>query len=236
LLQEAQAMLGLVHALYDYNWTEAERRFHLAVAREQVPPQVRASYGIHYLFPVGRYTDAIEQYEQALKEDPLNLLRRVELAVCLRAAGRGADALSELRKVQQLDESFWPAYFLLGVVHASLENIAEAGASAEKAYLLAPWMPVNIGLLAAMLKRTGDVSRSEELLHKLLPGEAYAAPLGLAHYYLYCGELDRAIHWSEKAIEQRHPAVLFFLNVHMQSVRPSPRWPGLARLLNLPDV
>ncbi len=236
LLQEAQAMLGLVHALYDYDWTEAERRFHLAVAREQVPTEVRASYGFYYLFPVGRYTDAIEQVEQALKEDPLNLHRRVNLAVCLRSAGRGADALSELRKVQQLDESFWPAYFLLGVLHASLGNIAEAVAEAEKAYSLASWMPVNIGMLAAMLKRTGDVSRSDELLQKLLPGEAYAAPLGLAHYYLYCGELDRAIHWSEKAIEQRHPAVLFFLNVHLQFLRPSPRWHDLARLLNLPFV
>ena len=60
-----------------------------------------------------------------------------------------------------------------------------------------------------------DIGRSEELLQKLLPGEAYAAPLGLAHYYLYCGELDKAMDWSEKAIEQRHPAVLFFLNVHI---------------------
>src|SRR5262245_14414845 len=116
-LQEAQALLGMVHALYDYNWTEGERRFHLALAREQVPPQVRASYGFHYLFPVGRYADAIEQYQQALKEDPLNLFCRVNLAVCLRTAGRGADALSELHKVQQLDESFWPAHFLSGIVH-----------------------------------------------------------------------------------------------------------------------
>ena len=46
-----------------------------------------------YLLPVGRYTEAIEQYEQALQEDPLNLFRRMDLAVCLRSAGRGADAL-----------------------------------------------------------------------------------------------------------------------------------------------
>ncbi len=79
-----------------------------------------------------------------------------------------------------------------------------------------------------------DIGRSEELLQKLLPGEAYAAPLGLAHYYLYCGELDKAMDWSEKAIEQRHPAVLFFLNVHIPVLRSSPRWPDLKRLLNLP--
>ena len=233
-LQDAQAMLGVVHGLYEYNWTEAEHLFHLAMAGDKVPPQVRTSYGFCYLFPVGRYSEAIEQYEQALTGDPLNLLRRLDLAICYRAAGRSADALTELHKVHQLDESFWPAYFLLGIVHASLGNITEAAAFGEKAHSLAPWATANIGAFAAMLKLAGNVSRSEALLQKLLPGDAYGAPLGLAHYHLYCGELDKAIDWTQKSIEQRHPAVLFFLNVHMQTFRSSPRWPGLARVLNLP--
>jgi len=233
-LPEGHAMLGLVAALYDYDWTEAERRFQLATAREPVPAQVREYYGMYYLLPVGRYKEAVEQQERARNEDPLNLFGRVSLAASLRAAGRPADALSELHKVHQLDENFWPPYFLLGIVHASQGNIAEAAPYAEKAYSLAPWMTVIIGLHAAMLKRTGNVNRSEELLQKLLPGEAYAAPLGLAHFYLYCGELDKAIDWSEKAIGQRQPAVLFFLNVHVQQLQSSPRWPRVARLLNLP--
>jgi len=137
--------------------------------------------------------------------------------------------------VRQLDENFWPAYFLLGIVHASKGNFAEAAPYAEKAYLLAPSMSVNIGLLAAMLKQTGDVQRSEELLQKLLPGDAYAAPHGLTHFYLYCGELDKAIDWTEKAIEQRQPAVVFFPNTPIEQLRSSPRWPNLARLLNLPQ-
>ena len=56
-----------------------------------------------------------------------------------------------------------------------------------------------------MKRRREDVNRSEELLQKLLQGEAYGAPLGLAHFYLYCGELDKAMDWSEKAIQQRQP-------------------------------
>jgi hypothetical protein len=59
-----------------------------------------------------------------------------------------------------------------------------------------------------------------------LPGDAYGAPLGLAHFYLYWGVPDKAIDWTEKAIEQRQPSVLFFVNVHVQQLRSSPRWPG----------
>ena len=133
----------------------------------------------------------------------------------------------------QLDENLWATYFLLGIVNGSVGNFDEAAACAEKAYSLAPWMTVNVGSLAAFLKRTGDQSRSEELLQKLLQSDAYAAPLGLAHYYYHCGEIDTAIQWTERAIEQRHPAVLFFLNVHVQLLRSSPR---LAKLLNLPQA
>ncbi|HYR41654.1 MAG TPA: protein kinase, partial [Terriglobia bacterium] len=132
-LPEAHAMLGLVASLYDYDWTEAERRFQLATACEPVPAQVRRYYGFYYLLPVGRYKEAVEQQERARNEDPLNLADRVSLAPSLRAVGRDADALSELHKVRQLDENFWPPYFLLGIVHASQGNIAQAAPYAEKA-------------------------------------------------------------------------------------------------------
>jgi hypothetical protein len=95
-------------------------------------------------------------------------------------------------------------------------------------------MPGNIGSYAAMLHQAGDINRSEELIQKLLPGDAYGAPLALAHYYLYCGELDNAIRWSEKAVEQRQPAILFFVNVHLERLRACPRWADLAKLMNLP--
>ena len=119
-------MLGLVAALYDYDCTEAGRRFQLATACEPVSAQVRYYYGFYYLFTVGRYKEAVERQEQARKEDPLNLLSRVQLVPSLRAAGRYADALSELHKVRQLDENFWPLSFLLGIIHASQGNFAEA--------------------------------------------------------------------------------------------------------------
>ena len=48
-LPEAQAMLGIVAAVFDYDWKEAERRFGLAMARDPVSPQVRYWYGGFYL-------------------------------------------------------------------------------------------------------------------------------------------------------------------------------------------
>jgi hypothetical protein len=53
-LAEGHAMLGLVAALYDYDWEEAGHRFALAMAAESVPSEVRRFYALYYLLPVGR--------------------------------------------------------------------------------------------------------------------------------------------------------------------------------------
>jgi hypothetical protein len=38
----------------------------------------------------------------------------------------------------------------------------------------------------------------------------------------------------EHAIEQRQAAIGFFINSHAKALRATPRWPALARMMNLP--
>ena len=49
-LPEAHAMLGIVAGHYDYDWSEAERRFRLAVQREPLSPHLRQWYATFLLF------------------------------------------------------------------------------------------------------------------------------------------------------------------------------------------
>jgi len=115
--------------------------------------------------------------------------------------------------------------------------IPEAVVSAEKAYLLVPWLPQVIGLLAGLLARTGDRSRADVLLPKLGDGQAYGTPLGFLLYYLASGEIDRAGHWAEKVIEQRHPlAVPILRQPYAKDLKSSPHWPTLMKLVNLPET
>jgi hypothetical protein len=50
---------------------------------------------------------------------------------------------------------------------------------------------------------------------------------------LLSGELDAVADWAQKAIEQRQIAVLFFLHGHATALRTTPRWPALAKMMNL---
>ena len=94
-LPDAHATLGVVAGAYDYDWTEAERLFRLAMARDPVPPDVRNVYGYFYLLSIGRTEDAIQENERALQEDPLNLVFRLILAYALLRDGRYEDASTQ---------------------------------------------------------------------------------------------------------------------------------------------
>jgi tetratricopeptide (TPR) repeat protein len=156
---------------------------------------------------------------------------RHHLAVGFRHAGRPEDAEAELRKVLEIDENFPLAVGTLGAVCAQQGRFGEALTLTERAYALTPWANPIIGQLAALLVRAGATSRAEALIEKLGPGKAYGAPTGLAVFHALCGEFDRAAEWVEQAIEERYPPLVAILGPLLRS---TPRWPALAKLMNLP--
>ena len=232
-LPEGHAMLGTVAAMFDYDWPEAERQFKLALAHEGVPSHVHRYYAHYCLLPLGRAREGIEHHDIALKEDPLNLVARSERALCLFMDDRPADAEGELRHILERDETFWFPYFSLSQFHAVAGRLDEGLRWAEQAYRAAPWFLPGVGVLAALLKRLGDTGRADILALKLRPDDGYVDPIGPAIYHLLSGDLDATADWTEKAIDQRHPAVFFFLHVTAKALRSSPRWPALARMMNL---
>jgi serine/threonine-protein kinase len=235
-LSEGQAMLGIVAANLEYDWKEAEGRFRLAMVRDPVPIFVRDWYAMAYLVRTGRPVEALQQVELALQGDPLNLQLRFTRAHCLAAIGRDEDAAEGYREILELNPAMTPAQVGLANQHVFRGELDQALALCEKAYAVAP-LPNVIGLLAGLLKRTGDTRRAEELLERLQPGDAFGAPRGLAVYYWVLREFDAAADWFERAIDQHDPAGVVFLRVwYGRELRSTPRWAGLMRKLNLPEA
>jgi eukaryotic-like serine/threonine-protein kinase len=233
-LPEGHAMLGTVAAMFDYDWPEAELQFGLALAHEDVPSHVHRYYAHYCLLPLGRAREGIEHHDIALQEDPLNLVARSERALCLFMADRVVDYEAELHRILEFDETFWFPYFSLSQFHAVAGRFDEGLQWAERAHRAAPWFLPGVGVLAALLERFGDTDRAEMLALKLRPDAGYIDPIGPAIYHLLSGDLEATADWTEKAIDQRHPAVFFFLHVTAKALRSSHRWPALARMMNLP--
>jgi TolB-like protein/Tfp pilus assembly protein PilF len=204
-LPEAHAMLGLVSGQYDYDWPEAERRFHLAVAREPLSPHLRQWYGTFFLFSVGRAEEAERHLDRAIEDDPLCQMWRVMRANLRVGMGRVDEAIADARKAVELDPGFWVGWMDLGVVLAIRGQHEDAMDCAERAMAAAPWSPYSLGLMAGALATAGHAERAEPLL-VTLRGDSYGGPLGLAVYSLSRGDYETAAEWVVKTVEQRFPA------------------------------
>jgi serine/threonine-protein kinase len=234
-LPEVQGILGLP-AVENYDWKEAERRFRIAMAHDPIPALVRVWYGLFYLMRIGRAQESVQEIERALQEDPLNVSYRVSLANALLCAGRYAEAEEEVRRSLEIDPNFFPALGIMAGLCASRGMLTEALGLAERAHSLAPQYPFSIGALAGILAISGDTAKAEEVLQQVR-SDSYNAPVVLAVFHLFRGEVDAAADWIEKAIEQRHLGIWGMLSSPFaKPLRSGSRWPKLAKMLNLPEA
>lgn len=228
-LPEAHAILGVCAGM-DYDWTEAERCWRLAMAHEPVSRDVLFWYGNHYLLPIGRASEAADVEAEVLENDPLNLLYRNLYAVALQHTGKLRDAEMELRKILELDENDPDAFSTLGLVHAGQGRYEDALVLTERASALTPSSNPIAGQLAALLIRAGAKNRAQPLIDQLKSSGRYGASTGLALFHALCGEFDQAAQWAGRAIEERHPLMVRVLAPLM---RHGAQWPALAKLMNL---
>ena len=234
-LPEAHAVLGAVAAEYDYDWKEAGREFGLAMLHDKVSPMVRSLYS-YYLMGAGRSREAVQQMERALRDDPVNANMCFHSALCRFMAGQYEEAVAGFLQTQELDGNFAPAYGWLAFCYVSRGMFAEALPCVEKWRHLLPRHLDCIGCLAGLLARTGEGNRAHELVHELLPGEAPGAATGLYFFHLISGNIGEAADWMKKAIGQHHPGVISYVLCPMaKPLRESPRWPALAKMMNLPE-
>lgn len=233
-LPEAHALLGLLAAIYDLDWTVAERHFDFPMARLAGFATVRPMYGL-FQFLRGDAEQAITLARRAIEEDPLDVWPRMNLHAYLQAAGRDSEALEQLKKVLELDEHQVVALVSMAMIHADTGDLAEALLIARRAYAIAPWYPDTIAVLAALMRRNGEAPEWQSLANALGAGTAVGDPHVHALFHLLCGEVDEGADWAEKAIEERDLSMMLYLRfVVCKELRASHRWPRIARMLNLP--
>lgn len=110
-------------------------------------------------------------------------------------------AIVEAQRVLEFDERSIAAHSLIALAHFFQGNLAEAREWAEEAFRRTPLNPLAVGLLAGLLKQSGEKDRAGNLLATLRG----MGPTGMMIYYLVCSEIDAAIDCYERSIEQRQP-------------------------------
>jgi tetratricopeptide (TPR) repeat protein len=224
----AHAVLCAVASMYDHDWKEAGEHFRLALAAEHVPSEVRARCAVNYLLPMGRRREAIEHINRALEQDPLNLWVCGIFSVVLSLVEAYDLALAEAQKAMEIDAGHWIPHFAIGLSYALRGEFAAARPAAERTVRAAPWSAQALGLLAGILARLDEKERADELVARL----RNMARIGLLAYHILCSDNDTTADWFTKMIEDRDPLASPWSC--LKRIRSSPRWPALAKMMNLP--
>ena len=233
-LPEAHALLGLLAAMYDFDWDAAERHFEFPMAKEAGFATFRPMYG-WFQFLRGNVDQAIALAQRGAEEDPLDVWPRMNLQAYFQSVGRSTDALEQLERVLELDGHQVVAMVAMALIDFVEGDLPRALATARRAYAVAPWYLDAVAVLAALLRRAGEGAASLPLSEVLEAARQVGDAPAHALFHLLCGEVDRGADWAEAAIEERDISISLYLRfVVSKELRASPRWPKIARMLNLP--
>lgn len=230
----AHAVLAAIAALRDYDWQEAEAQFGAAKASGSLDPHGRMLCAMFYLLAAGRFDEAAREMALAITQDPLNAFWRARQAWILLCGEMYDEAIAEARKALEFDDSNYLARMMVALSLTFQGKLSEARKEAEEVFRLAPWDALGTGLLAGLLARAGERDRAAQLIPTITSGGA--APVGMMMYHLVCAEIDAAIDWYQKDIELGRPnAPMIAFAGFLRPLRANPRWPKIARMMNLPD-
>jgi TolB-like protein/tetratricopeptide (TPR) repeat protein len=235
-LAETHALLGQFCKIRDYDWTEVQREFALALKLDPISLLVKFRYAISGLMPVGRLDEAVAELETVLDLDPLNLEARRWLGL-MHWWRRDYDrAIEQAQLVLAVDPHYPTAHVLIGVIRCAQGQFNQAIPELRECVELSNRAPVWLGWLGLGVALSGDVAEACTLLAQLRAAaeRTYIPASCFAWIHLGLGALDEAFAWMNRAIDERDPMMTPIRSYpFFDSIRADPRFAGLLRKMKL---
>jgi tetratricopeptide (TPR) repeat protein len=235
-LAEAQASLGLVKLLHDWDWAEAERRFRRALALK--PNLATAHHWFAEFFMArGRTDEALAELQRAEDLDPLSVILPTDRCRALYFARRYREALASCRRALDADAGYVPALITQGMVLEETGRAAEALAGFREVARVTGNDPQQRTLIARALAAGGDVSQARRMLAGI-EQEAdtrYISPYSLAVVHAALGDRDDAFRELDRAVAERSSWLVYLaVNPRLDALRDDPRFQDVLARVGLP--
>jgi serine/threonine-protein kinase len=235
MLPEAHAMMATLQA-NEYEWKEAELGFRRALELGPESAEVFQLYWTFYLVPMRRWDESIELVRKAIEMDPLSPARQASLGYLYYNMRQYDGAIDQLRKALDLNPHYTFAQMLLGYCYILTGKLDEGIRVCEMAEQLWGRNPPSLGFLGGAYTSAGRIGEAQRLLGELqeLAEKAYVPGSYFALIYSGLGEIDKALDWFEKAIEERDVTITAYYVMPMfDPLRSHPRYHALLRKMNL---
>jgi len=235
---EAHATLGVILALYDWDWAGAERELIRSIELNGASPVCRDGYAFYYLRPVGRIEEALSETQQALSLDPLSIIFRVHLAFLFYLQKKYEHSIAQFRKVLEMSPQYYLAHAMMGNVYTLAGDFDDALVCYARAREADANSKFVDSLEAMTLAMAGRRTEAVALLDNITRRAAndYISPVSIAYVCTALGDKDRAFENLDRAIHDRDPNLLGLKsNPIFESLRIDSRYHALLRKMQLGD-
>jgi TolB-like protein/DNA-binding winged helix-turn-helix (wHTH) protein/Tfp pilus assembly protein PilF len=234
-LSEAHTSLGYSLRAFDWNFDSAGKEFRQAI---EINPGYATAH--HWnamnLGLLGRPKEALVEMRKAENLDPLSLIINADLAEFLLLTHSYDESVKQGRKIIEMDSTFAIGHKQLGDAYLLKQMDKDAVAELQEAVRLSGGSPICIADLARAYVASGKMNEAVKLLNDLKKRStaSFTNAPQIAMIYASMGDNDQAMHWLERAYEERfNPSIL--LRSGFDPLRSDPRFKDLMRRIGLPE-
>lgn len=201
-LAEAHTVLAKISYYFDWDWPAAERGFQRALELNPNGPFVRYSYAL-LLGSLKRHEEGMEQIERALELDPLNPLLSAIHGWQFVVSDRFSEAIEAFRRALAAGPVL-PAQLGLWTALRAEGRYDEALIEAKKTFSLLG-RPEVVEAMDSGYGESGYRGAMHSAAERLAERSEreYVPQTMVARLYAHAREEDQAIHWLERAYEER---------------------------------
>jgi eukaryotic-like serine/threonine-protein kinase len=201
-LPETHVSRALIAMGRDWNWKAAEQELRRAIALD--PGHALARIYLSWLMVIVGDLAASGVYAREAQElEPVSPLINAGAAYALFLARRYEDAVPYCEKALEFEPRFIIAIYIKGMCRAQQGRLVEAIALMNDAATMSKDEPFYLGLLGNFYGRAGAIDQVDAVLGRLEQRKAdrYVPPHCYAYIYAGLNDLDRAMDWELKALD-----------------------------------
>ncbi|HJX93492.1 MAG TPA: tetratricopeptide repeat protein [Pyrinomonadaceae bacterium] len=235
-LAEAHSALADSMAIYDWNWTEAEREFKRSIELNPSVAYTYVAYASSLLLPLGRTSEALVELRRGVEMEPLALINNSIFTTGLVYARQNSNALDQAKKTFDLDPSFGIGREWLGSAYIVNGKFDEAIALGEQGLQISPTSPNFLYITGLAYAKAGRRREAEQFIDRIREAAKtrYVRPVWTASIFAALGEKDKAFAELENGFAERDcfmPRITE--DPFMDPLRDDPRFKELLRRIGL---
>jgi TolB-like protein len=239
-LAEAHAALSTVLLWHDWNWSGAEREIQRALQLNPDSVDALVVDEAYATLVTAAVDKAAATSRRILNLDPLNPFSRMQAVWVSFFSRRHDDSIRDVKNLLDLYPNHVWGHFFLAANYGAKHMSTEVGAACGKVMQLlsGAYDMQSIGTCVWSLSMIGQTDQARRLLQPLEhpPPGIWLDPTIMGSAYGAVGDIDRAIAWYQKGMEERAPNMIYMkVSPTWDAARADPRFHALLRQMNFPD-